>query len=30
MQRGDSMVLTGGHPIYRHGQTNFLKVITLE
>jgi pyruvate kinase len=30
LQRGDSLVLTGGHPIYRYGPTNFLKVITIE
>jgi pyruvate kinase len=26
-QRGDIVVLTGGHPIYRYGPTNFLKVV---
>jgi pyruvate kinase len=30
MQRGDAIVLTGGHPVYRYGPTNFLKVITIE
>lgn len=29
-QRGDLMVLTGGHPVYRQGPTNFLKVVTIE
>ncbi len=26
---GDSVVITGGHPFYRRGMTNFLKVLTL-
>ncbi len=26
---GDAVVITGGHPTYRHGPTNFLKVITV-
>jgi pyruvate kinase len=30
VQRGDQVVLTGGHPIYRHGPTNFLKVMLIE
>ncbi len=29
-QQGDQVVLTGGHPTYRHGPTNFLKVILIE
>lgn len=29
-QRGDNMVLTGGHPIYRYGPTNFLKVVIID
>lgn len=29
-QRGDNLVLTGGHPIYSYGPTNFLKVITFD
>ncbi len=28
-QRGDTIVITGGHPIYRHGPTNFVKVVEL-
>jgi pyruvate kinase len=30
VQRGDTIVLTGGHPVYRYGPTNFLKLITVE
>ncbi|NTW03440.1 MAG: pyruvate kinase [Oscillochloris sp.] len=30
VQYGDVVVLTGGHPIYRYGPTNFLKVIQIE
>ncbi len=30
VQRGDLIVLSGGHPIYRYGQTNFLKVVQIE
>jgi pyruvate kinase (EC 2.7.1.40) len=30
VQRGDLIVLSGGHPVYRYGPTNFLKVITVE
>ncbi|NJN17908.1 MAG: pyruvate kinase [Oscillochloris sp.] len=30
VQRGDTIVLTGGHPIYRYGPTNFLKVVEVE
>ena len=30
VQRGDQVVLTGGHPIYHYGPTNFLKVMTIE
>jgi pyruvate kinase len=30
VQGGDLVVLTGGHPIYRHGPTNFLKVMQIE
>jgi pyruvate kinase len=30
VQRGDLVVLTGGHPIYRYGPTNFLKVMQIE
>jgi pyruvate kinase len=30
VQRGDQVVLTGGHPIYRHGPTNFLKVMQID
>jgi pyruvate kinase len=30
VQRGDQVVLTGGHPIYRHGPTNFLKVMLID
>jgi pyruvate kinase len=30
VQRGDQVVLTGGHPVYRYGPTNFLKVMTIE
>ncbi|RRR71759.1 MAG: pyruvate kinase [Candidatus Viridilinea halotolerans] len=30
MQRGDMLVLTGGHPVYRYGATNFLKVLVIE
>lgn len=30
VQRGDMVVLTGGHPVYTYGPTNFLKVITIE
>jgi pyruvate kinase len=30
VQRGDLIVLTGGHPIYRYGPTNFLKVVQIE
>ncbi|PDW04374.1 pyruvate kinase [Candidatus Viridilinea mediisalina] len=30
MQSGDALVLTGGHPIYRYGPTNFLKVLVME
>jgi pyruvate kinase len=30
VQRGDLVVLTGGHPIYRYGPTNFLKVVEVE
>jgi pyruvate kinase len=26
-QPGDLVVMTGGHPTYRHGQTNFLKIV---
>ncbi len=29
-RRGDLIVLSGGHPVYRYGPTNFLKVITIE
>jgi pyruvate kinase len=29
-QRGDLVVFTGGHPVYRYGPTNFLKVVTIE
>jgi pyruvate kinase len=28
-QRGDILVMTGGHPIYSYGPTNFLKVMTI-
>jgi pyruvate kinase len=27
---GDLVVMTGGHPVYRHGPTNFLKVIKID
>jgi pyruvate kinase len=30
VQRGDLVALTGGHPIYRYGPTNFLKVVNIE
>ncbi|WP_322496590.1 pyruvate kinase [Chloroflexus sp.] len=30
VRRGDLIVLSGGHPVYRYGPTNFLKVITIE
>jgi pyruvate kinase len=30
VQRGDLIVLSGGHPVYLYGPTNFLKVITVE
>ncbi len=30
VRRGDLIVLSGGHPVYRYGPTNFLKVITVE
>jgi pyruvate kinase len=30
IQRGDLVVLTGGHPIYHYGRTNFLKVMPIE
>ncbi len=30
VQRGDTIVLTGGHPVYRYGPTNFLKLIAVE
>jgi pyruvate kinase len=30
VQRGDLVVLTGGHPVYTYGPTNFLKVVTVE
>jgi pyruvate kinase len=30
VQNGDQVVLTGGHPVYRYGPTNFLKVLTIE
>ena len=30
VQRGDTIVLTGGHPVYRYGPTNFLKLIVVE
>lgn len=30
VQRGDLIVLTGGHPIYSYGPTNFLKVVQIE
>ncbi len=29
-RHGDQVVMTGGHPIAAHGQTNFVKVIRLE
>ena len=29
-QRGDLVVFTGGHPVYRQGSTNFLKVVEIE
>ncbi|HMQ31555.1 MAG TPA: pyruvate kinase [Chloroflexaceae bacterium] len=29
-QRGDNLVLTGGHPVYSYGPTNFLKVVAIE
>ncbi|NTU78181.1 MAG: pyruvate kinase [Chloroflexales bacterium] len=29
-QRGDVIVLTGGHPIYSYGPTNFLKVMLID
>ena len=30
VRKGDLIVLSGGHPVYRYGPTNFLKVITIE
>jgi len=30
VQRGDLVVLTGGHPVYQYGPTNFLKVLTID
>lgn len=30
VQHGDVLILTGGHPIYRFGPTNFLKVLVLQ
>jgi pyruvate kinase len=30
VQRGDMVVLTGGHPIYRFGPTNFLKILPID
>ncbi|MFQ3661886.1 MAG: pyruvate kinase [Chloroflexaceae bacterium] len=30
VQRGDTIVLTGGHPVHRYGPTNFLKLIVVE
>ncbi len=30
VRRGDLIVLSGGHPVYRYGPTNFLKVITID
>jgi pyruvate kinase len=30
VRRGDLVVFTGGHPIYRYGPTNFLKVVAIE
>ncbi len=30
IRKGDLIVLSGGHPVYRYGPTNFLKVITIE
>lgn len=30
VQRGDTIVLTGGHPVYRYGATNFLKLVVIE
>ncbi|MFV9505751.1 MAG: pyruvate kinase [Oscillochloridaceae bacterium umkhey_bin13] len=30
VQRGDMLVLTGGHPIYRYGPTNFLKIMMID
>ncbi len=30
VRRGDLIALSGGHPVYRYGPTNFLKVITVE
>ncbi|MEF3272864.1 MAG: pyruvate kinase [Chloroflexus sp.] len=30
VRRGDLMVLSGGHPVYRYGPTNFLKIISIE
>ncbi|MCU0490829.1 MAG: pyruvate kinase [Chloroflexaceae bacterium] len=30
VQRGDLVVFTGGHPVYRHGPTNFVKVVEIE
>ncbi len=29
-QPGETVVLTGGHPVYRHGPTNFLKLLNID
>lgn len=30
VQAGETIVLTGGHPVYRHGPTNFLKLLNID